>query len=152
MTAEAPRSGAGSVQEETARLIESLLGNADRAGAAGTEPGDEETTTGSPGERDAADGTAHASQECRYCPLCRGMSALYAIDPAILERLAAVADLAADGLRSAATHLAAARAERTNTERTNTEHAAGEQPADPGRRPSTDAGADAAADEREPGP
>lgn len=67
-------------------------------GGSGQQPTEDETTVG------CACCGCKAPRTCAHCPLCRGAAA--ALDPALLERVADVATLLAEGLRAAARRLA----------------------------------------------
>lgn len=87
----------GSVAEETARLLDALLGAAPSATAGAPAPGPC-PTCGHIGEPTATG----AAQVCHLCPVCQLLRVVRAVRPETLDRLADLAAAVTDALREAA--------------------------------------------------
>lgn len=96
--------------------------------------------SGDPHESEAAVGCAccgcRAPRWCAACPVCRGGAA--ALDPQLLERVADVATLLADGLRAAARRLSTPPTSDADERPTPDEHTPDQQ--EPERPPGDDEG------------
>lgn len=122
MSAPSEQRPVGSATEEAARLVGALSGwFAAASGAVSPDGADPSTTDHAAPRHDdrrpraaAADGTTadHVTQDraradqaehdptaCRSCPLCRGMQALRAVRPEVVDHLSAAADSLAAALR-----------------------------------------------------
>lgn len=108
MADDATRSGVGSVAEETARLLDALLGDArDGSGAAAAQT----RRPDSPPDADACPTCGHVSgpshtaaspEVCRVCPVCQLLRVVRAVQPETLDRLADLAGAVTEALRDAA--------------------------------------------------
>lgn len=88
-------SASGSVAEETARLLEALMGvQADPAGAAREAP---EATAGEHTHTPGA-----AEDVCRLCPVCQLLRVARSVSPQTLDRLADLASAVTETLREVA--------------------------------------------------
>ncbi len=107
----APTAPVGSVAQETARLLEALLGPS--VGPA-PEPAAPDTTSAPAGDQPApcptcghtGSGTegAPGADVCRVCPVCQVLRAVRAVRPETLDRLADLAAAVTETLRDAAAH------------------------------------------------
>ncbi len=121
----------GSVADEAARLLESLLRASDGEGdgegdrEAGRERGDDAgDEADDEGDDDAGHGTGH-DPFCQWCPLCRSAAVVRSLSPETLSRLSDLAAVAAGVLADLAAR-ASASPHRTEP---------GDPPAPPRARP-----------------
>lgn len=92
----------GSVAEEAARLLEAL-GRQTRTADATTDDDARDETSATTGSDDADGSAAHEhlhvamgdAESCTWCPVCRSVTALRAVSPETLTRLADLATTAA---------------------------------------------------------